>query len=238
MRPLDTTAKRGGPAGRAIFAIPVAVLLLSSCAQPPPLLVPPAGSVDAAEGFGQAAVESEVAVIKGKFSFLFRRPGRGRVEALDPLARTMYYIIFAEERAFLVLPSKKVYVEDSPEVLMEHFLGLALLPDDILDLLSGRWGEAGPRGLRQDVWQVEKDPQGRVIRAMKPSLSCTVQEFFKKSGVPRRVAFSASGTSGRMKVLSIRFNPPPRPAAFETPFLAAYTRKSWSEIQESLKDDR
>jgi len=227
--------------GRAccrILAVLGLAFSLVDCARRAPVLAPPSGPVDAVEGYAQASVESEAAAIKGKFSFLFRRPGLGRVEALDPLARTIYYLVFGESRAFFVLPSKKAYVEDSPETLMGHFLGFALLPDDILRLLSSRWADVGLGCPPQDAWQIVKDKEGRVVRVQKQALTCEIKEFFGKSAVPRIVAFSAAGTLGRMKVLTLRFNPPPRPEAFETTFLIAYTRKSWDEIHESLKNER
>ena len=80
---------------------------LTACVRRPPVLVPPSGGVEAVEGFGSASVAGVDAAIKGKFGFVFRRPGLGRVEALDPIGRTAFLIFFRDGRAWFVLPGKK-----------------------------------------------------------------------------------------------------------------------------------
>jgi outer membrane biogenesis lipoprotein LolB len=212
----------------------VAAAILSSCARRPPVLVPPASGVEAVAGFAAASVRGEAADIKGKFAFLFRRPGLGRVEVLDPLGRAVYNMIFTGETAYLVVPRRKVYAEDRPEAMVERFLGFALGPGEILGLLSGQW--LGQESDAPNAWTLRRDGQGRVIRGERDGLIFEVGEFFPGAGVPRTVVFSRPGTSGRVKVLSLEFNPAARPEAFETPFLKTFARKSVEDIQE-IRDD-
>src|SRR5512137_3152924 len=89
---------------------------LAACVRRPPVLVPPTGSVEAVEGFGSASIAGGDAAIKGKFGFVFRRPGLGRVEALDPIGRTAFLLVFREGRAWFILPGKKAYAEDAADI--------------------------------------------------------------------------------------------------------------------------
>jgi hypothetical protein len=236
--------RRAAPLGSLLAARAIGVLLLgfglAACAKRPPILVPPASGVEAVEGYGSASVQGEEAVVKGKFAFLFRRPGFGRVEAFDPFGRTIYYMIFESGRAYLVFPSKKVYTEDLPEVMIGRFLGFSLRPDEVLEVVSGQWSTAvaGDASGLGSTWALEKDASGRVARGEKNGVSFRVGEFFPGGGVPRTVLFSRPGTSGRVKILSLRFNPAPRPEAFETTFLRVFVRKSWEEIEGMARDGR
>ena len=166
--------------------------------------------------------------VKGKFAFLFRRPGLGRVEAVDPIGRTAFLMIFREDRAYFVVPGKKVYAEEVPEVLMKRFLGISLPPDEALRLLSGTWANAGAGS----GWSVEQDERGRVARGERNGFAFTVQRFFPGAGVPKDIGLSGPGMSGRMKVLKLGFNPPSREAAFDVSFLRGYVLKTWKEILE------
>ena len=199
--------------------------LLLSCAGRPPRLVPPAAGVEAVEGYGSASLRGTEAAVKGKFAFLLRLPGRGRVEAFDPFGRTTFLIFLGEDRAYFVLPAKKVYAEEAPETMLERFLGISFLPDELLRLLSGTLTGEGRGG-----WEVERDEAGRVSRGAKGEHAFAVREFFPGAGVPRVVEISGPGASGRMKVLSLGFNPPVREGAFDPPPLRAYALKTWDEI--------
>ncbi|MGZ4886126.1 MAG: lipoprotein insertase outer membrane protein LolB [Candidatus Aminicenantales bacterium] len=214
--------------------------IMASCAGRPPVLVPPRAGVEAVEGYGSASVQGGETAVKGKFAFLFRRPDLGRVEAFDPLGRTIYYMIFRGDEAYFVVPSKKAYAEEKPETLMARLLGFSLRPDEIIPLLSGQWtaGEEQRGGDPAGGWTLSRDAEGRVVRGRGHDLSFEVKEFFPGAGVPRTVLFSRPGTSGRVKVLSARFNPAPRPEAFESSFLKTFTRKSWEDIQEMAGDGR
>ncbi len=211
---------------RSLLLFPV--LLASACAPRTPALSPPPAALEAVEGYGSASIQGGEAVVKGKFSFVFRRPGLGRVAAIDPLGRTMYTVIFTDRRAVLVIPSKKAYVEDTPEAMMDRFLGLSLRPDEVIELLGGRWAAESAAG--GGVWSLERDAQGRVVHGARDEIGFTVARFFAGANVPREVVFSRPGALARVKVLSLRFNPPARPGLFETPDLSRYTRKTWDEL--------
>jgi hypothetical protein len=204
--------------------------LLASCSGRPPVLVPPAGGVDAVEGYAFASISGAEASIKGRFAFLFRRPGRGRVEAVDPLGRTVFLVYFRDGRAWFVLPSRKVYSEADADIMMDRFLGIAFRPDETLSLLSGIWPAAGEEG----GWSVERDAQGRVRHGERSGFSFAVRSFFRGGGAPRELALAGAGTSGRLKILRLAFNPVRRDEAFDVAFLGRYAARTWEEILELL----
>ena len=218
-------------AGRLAAAVLAVASALVACAGRSLVLAPPPSGVEAVEGFGSASITGAEASVKGKFAFLFRRPGLGRVEAVDPIGRTAFLVHFQGGRAWFVLPSKKVYAVDEAEVMMRRVLGIALRPDDTLSLLSGVWPEGGG----ENGWTVGRDGQGRVATGEREGLAFTVREFFRGGGVPRELSLSGAGTSGRVKVLKLAFNPEPRAGAFETAYLGRYAAKTWDEIVELLK---
>lgn len=218
------------PGRRSRQALLLTVLAAASCAGRPPVLVPPPSGVDAAEGFAAASIAGAEASVKGKFAFLFRRPGLGRVEAVDPLGRTAFVIHFRDRRAWFVLPSKRAYAEDDAEVMMRRFLGLALRPDDALSLLSGIWPDGGEAGR----WAVTRDAQGRVAGGARDGFAFKVREYFRGGGAPRRVEVSGERTSGRVRVLKLAFDPAPRDAAFDTAYLARFAAKTWDELLELI----
>lgn len=222
--------RRASLAAALLSALPFA---LTACAHRPPRLVPPSGGVQAVGGFGSASIAGAEASIKGKFGFVFRRPGFGRVEAVDPIGRTAFLILFRAGRAWFVLPGRKAYAEDEAGVMMERFLGIALLPDDMVRLLSGTWAPGAadeePKG-----WAVDRDPGGRVARGVHGGFAFTVREYFPGDGVPREIGLEGPGTSGRVKVLKLGFDPPPREEAFDIGFLRSYAPKTWEEILEFL----
>jgi hypothetical protein len=222
-----------GATALAAGALAVAALV-ESCTPRPPVLVPPASGVEAVAGFASASVRGAEADVKGKFAFLFRRPGLGRVEAFDPLGRTIYYMVFAGETAYLVVPRKKAYAETPPAAMIDRFLGFALEPGEVIELISGEWAVRGT--VRVDDWMLRRDAQGRVIRGERGGLVFEVGEFFPGAGVPRTVTFSGRSATGRMKILSLEFNPAPRPEAFDTSFLRTFMRKSIEDIAE-IRDD-
>jgi hypothetical protein len=224
--------------GRVLVAGAVLIVLtLTACVHRPPQIVPPAGAVEAVEGFGSASIAGAEASLKGKFGFVFRRPGFGRIEAVDPVGRTAFIILFRGDRAWFVLPGRRVYAEDSAGIMMERFLGVALLPDQAVGLLSGTWPadrEAGAGWEGGSSWSVGHDDAGRLARGVRGGFSFTVREFFPGDGVPREIRLEGPGTSGRVKVLKLGFNPLPREEVFDLAFLRAFSPKTWEEILELL----
>jgi hypothetical protein len=212
----------------------LAALAAAACAARVPVLVPPSGDVSAVDGYGSASIAGPQASIKGKFGFVFRAPGLGRVEALDPLGRTVFLVIFRGPRAWFVLPRRKVYCEDGAAAMMERFLGLDLRPDEVLRLLSGRWrGQAGPG---EDAgWRIEHDGSGRIVRGAHDDYAFSVRAFFPGDAVPREIGLAGPGTTGRLKLLKLAFDPPAREGTFDTAFLRAYAPRTWDEIAELIE---
>ncbi|HPW17277.1 MAG TPA: hypothetical protein PLP83_02725 [Candidatus Aminicenantes bacterium] len=224
-------SNRPAPPGRPSRLAPLlALTLAAACAGRRPVLAPPPSGVEAVEGFAAASVAGPEAALKGKFAFLFRRPGLGRVEAFDPLGRTAFVVHFREGRAWFVLPSKRAFAEDEAEVMMRRLIGVALRPDDALSLLSGAWPEGGEAG----GWSVARDGRGRVAGGERDGFGFKVLDYFRGGAAPRRVEVSGDGTAGRIKVLEIGFDPAPRDGAFDTAFLARFSAKTWDELLELI----
>jgi hypothetical protein len=220
------------------------VLSAAACAGRAPRLVPPAAEVVAVDGFGSASIVGTEASVKGKFGFVFRKDGLGRVEAVDPIGRTAFIIIFRDRRAWFILPGRKVYAEDSAGAMMERFLGVALEPWEAVQLLSGTWTKGATRVtlkenddvlFADDVWSFIADDRGRIVEGIHDKFSFRVKSFFPGDAVPREIELrSFLGTSGRVKVLKLAFNPTPRDAAFDTAYLARFAAKTWDELLELI----
>jgi len=208
-------------------------LWCAGCGGPPPVLAPPQAGVEAVAGLASASVQGEEMALQGKFAFVFRRPGFGRVDVPGPFGATVYSLLFETDSGYLVVPSRKIYAAERSDELMNRFLGFGLRPSEVIDLLSGVWPEAGTGSL----WSLRRDAGGRVSHGEKGGFLFDVTEFFPGAGVPRSLTFSAVGTAGRINVLSLRFNPAPRPEAFDTGFLERFRRGSWEEIRNILKDE-
>jgi hypothetical protein len=234
--PLTTQTKplAAGLAGGLARLVPI--LLLASCAGRLPVVVPPPAGVDAVAGYASASIEGEEMALKGKFAFLFRRPGAGRVDVSGPFGSTLYFLLFDKDTAYLVVPRKKTYAEEKPESLMGRFLGFSLHPDELLRLLSGDWRESR-ESLGEPAWRLGRDESGRVVVGERDGFRFEIPEFFPGAGVPRILVFSAPGTSGRIRLLTVRFNPAPRPEALAADFLRSFHRRSWEEIQEILRNE-
>lgn len=215
----------------SLVASLLTALSVAACAGRVPSLVPPSGGIEAVEGFASASISGADAAAKGRFAFVFRRPGFGRIEAVDPIGRTAFLVVFRGDRAWFVLPGKKAYAEDDARVTMERFLGTSLLPDEALALLSGLWAGFGP----ESGWTLERDERGRVARCGRDGFLFTVREFFPGGGVPRRIDLLGEGTSGRLKVLELTFDPAAREAVFDTAFLRGYAPKTWEEILDLIE---
>ncbi len=221
---------------KSIALVALLAAVATGCVGRKPVLAPPPADVEAVEGFGQALIEGEEGVLKGRFSFRFRNPDLGRIEALDPLNRTAYFVIIRGGEAYVVVPSKRAYAADQPEALSGRLLGFPFSPGEAVSILSDRW-EAGEAGPGQGNWMLVRDSEGRTVHGEKGELSFDIQEFFAKADVPRAIGFSDARGAGRVKVLSVRFNPPPRPEAFEVRFADIFTRVSWEELRELLRDE-
>ena len=221
----------------AVLAAP-ALLFFAGCVAGPPLLSPPPARVETLDGFGSLTIRGEGGSLRGRFSFLIALPDKGRIEVLDPFGRTRSVLIFRERAAYMLLPSRKAYWTGPEEELMENFLGFGLTAGELAGLLGGQWAAAGtlegPEGGR---WAFEKDGAGRVLSGAKDGFRFKVEEFHGKTSVPRSVGFSRPGEDGRLRVLQVRFNRPPRSDPFGLSVLEGSARKTWPEIEELLRDE-
>lgn len=221
----------------AVLAAP-ALVFFAGCVVGPPLLSPPPARVETLDGFGSLTLRGEGGSLRGRFSFLIALPDKGRIEVLDPFGRTRSVLIFREQAAYMLLPSRKVYWTGPEKELMENFLGFGLTAAELGGLIGGQWAAAGAwEGPEAGRWAFEKDGAGRVLAGAKGGFRFTVEEFHGKTSVPKSVGFSRSGEDGRLRVLQVRFNRSPRGDAFGLSILEGLARKTWPEVEELLRDE-
>ncbi len=226
---------RRGPAG------PLLLLLLSSlsfqfsgCARHAGLVSVPPEGVRAVEGTGTGWFRGRAFAVKGRFAFSFDDSGRGRVEAFDPLGRTVLIMISGPDREFLAVPSRRIYAETAPGGFAARFLGLAMTPLEMLGLLSG--DAKGRERLAAAGWRLELDGRGRLRSGEKDGRDFEVTGFFGDGGVPREVRSSLEGP-GRVTFRAVRFNPRPRPDIFDPAFLERFKPKTVEELEAIIADE-
>ena len=233
---------RAGPAGTTRRALRISIVAhfvlvaLQACVSGPPVLSPPPIQIDALDGYGSLFLRRESGSVKTRFSFRFILPSTGRIEALDVFGRTLAILIFKEGDSWLALPSRHAYWTGPEEELMEKFLGFGLKAGELARLLCGRWtGPGAPDGA--GGWKLERDVRGYVLGGERDGFRFEVGEFFGGASVPRSVAFSRAGRSGRVRVLKIQFNRPPRGDLFGPSVLKGLEPKTWPEIEALLQDE-
>ena len=222
----------------AIPLAPILAVLLAAfaaCISGPPMLSPPPARVETLDGFGSLSLRGAGGSLRGRFSFLVSLPDTARIEVLDPFGRTRAVLIFREKEAALILPSRKAYWSGPEEELMRNFLGFGLAAGDLAGLIGGRWAEAGAP--EAPGWSLDRDREGRVRAGAKDGFRFDVEEFFAKTSVPRTVGISRDGEPGRLRVLQIRFNRPPRGDPFGLAVLQRLDRKTWEEMEELLGNE-
>jgi hypothetical protein len=118
------------------------------------------------------------------------------------------------------------------EEAMAKFLGFSLNPQEMSSILTGRLEDLSG-------WDVEKDDRDRVIRGQRDELRFEVRQFFSDSRLPRLIALAHAGDSGRLRVLRLNFNQPPKKDAFRLAFLEDkdYTIATWAEIEKWLRHE-
>lgn len=213
-----------------------ALLLLSawalvSCLPPRPAVAPPPPAVESIEGYATFRLARGGGTAKSKLSFLFRLPGQGRIEVLDPLGRTASILFLDSEEAYLVLPGRHAYWKSGREEVMSKLLGFALGPEDLTHILTGR-------GDQLSGWTLEKDSQGRVIRGRSEDVRFEVRQFFEQSPVPQLVVFIRAEDKGSLRVLKMSFNQPLKAGAFHHFFLdeGGYRPADWPEVESWLRE--
>ncbi len=202
------------------------------------MLAPPPAHVATLDGFGSLSLRGAGGSLRGRFSFFLSLPDQGRIEILDPFGRTRAVLIFRERTATMLLPSRKAYWTGPEEDLMQNFLGLGLSVRDLAGLIGGQWVPAeAQEGREGGGWAFERDRNGRVRAGAKGGFRFEVEEFFGRTSVPKAVGLSRSGEPGRLRVLQVRFNRPPRGDAFGLSLPDSLIRRTWAEMEELLRDE-
>jgi len=215
-----------------------ALFFLAACVSGPPLLSPPPAHVETLDGFGSLSLRGAGGYLRGRFSFLFSLPDKGRIEVLDPFGRTRAVLIFLDGAAYMLLPSRKAYWTGPEEELIENFLGFGLRARDLAGLLGGQWlASKAPAGGESGGWAFERDRDGRAAVGIKGGFRFNVEEFFGKTSVPKSVGIFRAGEPGRLRVLQIRFNRPPRGDVYGLSVLGGLDRRTWAEMEELLSDE-
>ena len=188
------------------------------------------------DGYGSLSLRRENGSVKTRFSFRFILPDTGRIEALDVFGRMLAVLIFKEGDSWLLLPSRHAYWTGPEEELMEKFLGFGLKAGELARLLCGRWTEPGvPDGAGE--WKLDRDTRGFILGGEREGFRFDVGDFFGGASVPRTIAFSRAGSSGKIRVLKIQFNRPPRGDLFGASILQGLEPKTWPEIEALIQNE-
>lgn len=227
-------------AHRLRYLFVLSLVLLAGCRTQSLFLTPPPSEMEGVEGYASLRITAGQQSARTRFSFLFQLPAEGRLDVLDPLGRVPYQILIVERRSFFVVPSRKAYWEGEEEAILEKFLGFRLSLLEVVALISGHWPgmDQGETPDWQEGWVLEKDRRDRIHFGRRGDFAFNVEEFFGQSPWVKTAVFHHVETEGRLKILDIQFNQPPREGAFSTAFLDQYSRKTWEEIQEMLSDAR
>lgn len=211
-----------------------------SCTIPQVRISPPPSEIRRMEGYASLRTSNEQGTAKSKFSFLFQLPNQGRIDVSSILGKTLYQIIIQEGESFFIVPSKKVYWQGEEGEIIDKFLGFELKLHELVSILSGQWKEKGERSsdYGREEWFLEKDQAGRIKRGHRGDLEFEVIEFFKNTGVARRLAFQHSASQGRITILQLKFNNPVKKEVFSLHFLKNYQLKTWEEIEEMMNERR
>lgn len=218
--------KRSAP---ALLLLSAAALI--SCHTSRPTVAPPPPTVESIEGFATFRLARNGETAKSKLSFLFRLPGQGRVEVLDPLGRTASILFLDNDVAYLVLPGRRAYWKSGREEVMSKLLGFSLEAEDLALILTGRAD-------RLSGWDLEKDRGGRVVRGRREDLSFEVRQFFEPGPLPWLLVLSRGEDRGSLRVLRMNFNQPLQEKAFHYFFLeeGGYREADWNEVERWLRE--
>lgn len=189
-------------------------------------------NLESLEGYASWRIARDGAAARSRFSFLLVLPDRGLIEFHDPLNRAVARLLVEGETAYLVMPGKRAYWRAGRHEVMTRLLGFDFAPDELSGLLTG--GTPALSG-----WSLDADERGRVVGGRRGDLVFTVREFFAGGPLPRSVTLTNGVDQGRLRILRLRFNPPPKEAAFRLSFLddGRYRAVGWPEIEKWLRDE-
>lgn len=213
-----------------------AVILFSSCRIHEVRVSPEIRPFQSMAGFVSLKISTNQQSARSRFSFFFRLPGEGSLEALDPLGRVQYRILIVNHLSFLALPAKKVFWRGGDTEILEKFLGFPLRLEEVAALLSGHWPEIPPedRTAWQRSWNLQKDKKGRIQSGSRGEFQFRVEERFAQSPLVQTVVFFCAQLEGRAKILDVHFDQPASEAVFSTAFLEGFTEVSWAEMEKLL----
>lgn len=216
------------PAALLFLAISYLITCYPSRASFSPL--PP--QVKSVEGYASLQLTRDGRKLKSRFSYLFLLPDQARIDVSAPFGQTVSRLFVVGEEAFFVLPTKKLYWKASREEVLSKFLGFALSPKEMTDILTGRLKEI-------DGWSLERDDRGRVVRGRRNGLRFEVRRFWGGGAIPWILAFSSAEDQGSLRIFSLNFNQPLKKDAFRLFFLEEeeYTATTWAEIENLLRHE-
>jgi hypothetical protein len=216
------------------------VAAVLSCCRPSALSISSLPAhLETIEGHASLTIFAGEETARSKFSFLFRLPDQGRIEATGVLGSVLYRIFIDGGRAYFIVPSKKVYWESQEEEIIYEFLGFRLNLAEMISLISGGWERDG-RDFGNDLegWTFTRDRRNRIKSGHRGNLWFEVEEFIDDTSFARRIVFEHSMSSGTIKILGIGLNRPIRENVFSKKFLEKYQPKTWAEIQDMIRHAR
>ncbi|MFO7866393.1 MAG: lipoprotein insertase outer membrane protein LolB [Candidatus Aminicenantes bacterium] len=185
------------------------------------------------EGYASLRIQTEEGASRTKFSFVFSLPQRGHIEVSDFLGRTIYQILVLPEKAFFVVPSRKLYWTGREENIIEKFLGFRLSMEEAVRFLTGQWHHSSLPGSPAD-WTFQYDENGRVVSGKRDGLCFVIEEFLGDSNQVQSLTFSHSLSRGSLKILQLQFNQEVIPDVFSYDFTERYSETSWEHIRDLL----
>lgn len=228
-----TGCGRSGPGRRgprlpaAALLIPV-ILVSFACARRAAVVTVPSGGIESVAGSGHARLRGRAYILKGRFAFVFRASGQGRIEAFDPFGRTVFILLTDAGGEILAVPSRRIYARGPAGSLAARFFGLDMTPRELVGLLCGR--PDAQVFFARSGWTFDSDGQGRLRRGGKDGFAFEVLSYFGSGRVPRELSIPPGGP-GRLTFDDVRFNPPFRPDAFDAGFLARFAEKPIEELE-------
>jgi hypothetical protein len=222
--------------GRIVVAAS-ALLLLASCRPGRPVLGPVPERIESVQGHASIRTNRSGASARARLAFRLVPPLLARLEALDPLNRTIFTVSVDGDEAVLIVPSRKAYWSGPRTDVLDAGLGFPLSVVEMAGLLTGR-GPSAPEAAGEDAaWTLSRDVKGRVVSGSRRGFSFGVDEFFSQAGVPRRIRFAAADVSGTLTVLGLSFNAAAPEAAVSPRIPPAYARLTKAEMTRLLRDE-
>jgi hypothetical protein len=220
-----------------IVVVASALLLFASCRPGRMVLAPIPDRIESVQGHASIRTNRSGASARARLAFRLVPPLLARLEALDPLNRTIFTVLVDGEEAVLVVPSRKAYWEGPRTDVLDAGLGFPLSVVEMAGLLTGRGPAASEADGTDAAWTLTRDGQGRIVSGSRQGFSFGVDEFFSRAGAPRRIRFAAADVSGALTVLGLTFNAAVPEAAASLRIPPAYARLTKAEMTRLLRDE-